>query len=619
MSGKNAFQLLRLEQDAGLNRRYTKEQVIAAYAAARTALEAAGNATYTEYAELLEAQRTLIGWNPDGTQPFVPDTNPRQVLSPQGAQEYYVQALQKAGDDGCVLPDSDERNAWKSFGKMVRILEELPLHIRQNSAITPLQIVVAGDENSGKSQAAQRIIGRELFAIKEGWCTKVPTKLTFHRSKHQHTITVALKGKKVGSGERFEREKGTVSLQRSAPFYRGMAAVVNQWVDEIVAEHGLRPGTEDGFPIEGIFHIDIWAPDVPELILVDLPGLVGVPAGYKRQTAADTARWLADPNSIAVTVWPLESPSYRSTALAPILMQQMTADSSTKRRHIGVITKSDFAAVLDHRNGFAPLRDLQDINKTCNERLLARMDGSHPDWTYDFKDYFSVGRTWIPMVNKGVMHPDLHPAGDIAYETTLLRCTNLPRAAATCGDKICPGAQDGGDVPEYGIRALHHQIDTIVEEQLRTYWKQRTLDNLDVYMHGLLKHGKRVYTTAFKWGELYNAICVKVNEVANVGDRLSKSFVAQLVREDIAQALATCVQSWNAAHASTQPRPEPCSEYAPAGGLLYGFEPNRLAAIKECSELNEILADQLTDRHHSWRPTQICRPHHQRCVRRKTC
>lgn len=95
----------------------------------------------------------------------------------------------------------DERNAWKSFAKMISVIEQLPAHIRKEceSDLKPIQIMIAGDESSGKSSLAQRIVGRELFAIKESICTKVPTKLMFKRSRHKHGLLVRLRNTATGA------------------------------------------------------------------------------------------------------------------------------------------------------------------------------------------------------------------------------------------------------------------------------------------------------------------------------------------------------------------------------------------------------------------------------------
>jgi len=605
-SAKDAFELLGLEQDDAYTQRYSQQQVQVACDGQRRRLQHAADNILTQ---LTEAETTLIGWpRQSGPQTDMKDREKPLTRAERtaDAQDDYVEALKRDTDGSAELKAGDERNAWRSYGKMVRVLESLPAHIRKKSNIKPLQIVVAGDESSGKSQAAQRIIGRELFEIKDEWCTKVPTKLCFHRSKHQHALKLSLTGTLISTGERVNETEYTypkTAVQRCSKFYHAMAAWVNQWFDKILRDNGLDPDLQDGngFPIDGEFTIEIWAPDVPDLILVDLPGLVNVPAAYAEQTRAHTAKWIRQPNSIVITIWPLDQNSLRAMVLGNIIQAQHEREGSFGRRHIGVMTKADFAAVKDHST-FQPLAHVPEVTKQMHARLLARLDGSHAD-AIEFRDWFADGRTWIPMVNKriidGIVHTDIHSVRDCFYEDNQLKCSGLLRAdAQTASGVACPGAKPGSDVPEYGIRALHAQIHTVVEQQLRTGWRTQALGNLDEYKRALKKHGKDVYSGIFNLEQLHTEICDKVREIAKKDRQQTRS---TRFSETIKVELAACARAWSAERGKLRDPSGDRRESADGGGSRQTLFQQPLTTadmlddVKICETLNKSLRRVLVD------------------------
>lgn len=607
---EDAFQILKLAQDAQWTRRYSADEVKGEYDAAVASLDPnAGD--YAEQREKMKhAETTLLGY--DRNSPLGAAASHRQgaggtAMPAQEAQAHYAEALVAAGTDGADFEDWDPRNAWKSFAKMVSIMDDLPEHVQKNCKIDPLQIVVAGDENVGKSQAAQRIIGRQLFAIKNGWCTKVPTKLTFHRSKHQHTMEVKLKGTLIKTGAPITKVKGTVGIQRLTSFYTAMASVVNQWVVEILAEEGLTPPAgqvEDKFPIKGEFCIDIWAPDVPEMILVDLPGLVGMPAGYKVQTAQHAVDYMCDPNTILISVWSSAADALRATKLGEIVDTQFPLNPRLKSRHIAIMTKVDGAAVLLPQNlggteTFLANPNCHQMIRDNNERLLERMNGTHSDWTDGFVQYFGAGRTWIPMMNKRpfVEAGMLNPLADLTVEDRHLNMCNLPHNA---GVPNLPGAvpQTPG-VPKYGIRALHQQIDQIVDEQLRSSWKARTLAALEGYKGQLEDYRDSVYSQDYSVAELYDEICKKLRQVVTSTQPSPapqpfranyQSFrVARVQR--VESDVLTMLDSENGVFAV-------CNGYwCTCRNLLSGppgEADNNVENAKKCSDMNDQIAGQLT-------------------------
>lgn len=198
---KDAFEILGL--DINVAPAYTKSDIRGAMTSVIDAHPGTTERNKEMQTLATAAYGTLTGY--DYSHPLFSVGGPAPAVDAKWAQEEYKKALARsdaADADGGVdaMQPHDERNAWKSFAKMISVIEQLPAHIRKEckSDLKPIQIMIAGDESSGKSSLAQRIVGRELFAIKESICTKVPTKLMFKRSRHQHGLLVRLRNTATG-------------------------------------------------------------------------------------------------------------------------------------------------------------------------------------------------------------------------------------------------------------------------------------------------------------------------------------------------------------------------------------------------------------------------------------
>ena len=92
--------------------------------------------------QLTEAETTLIGWPRGGTPPPTSSKNEGYLLSTAEAQDDYVEALKRDTDGSAEQKAGDEKKAWRSYGKMVRVLESPPAHIRKKAISgRPLQSV----------------------------------------------------------------------------------------------------------------------------------------------------------------------------------------------------------------------------------------------------------------------------------------------------------------------------------------------------------------------------------------------------------------------------------------------------------------------------------------------
>ena len=462
----NAFKVLRIEPEASTLRLRPKG-VPAALIEQQAAALLLTHADSSSMCRMIkEAKSTLTGNGGIHPSPYVKaGSDSPETMTIFKSQKEYIKACKAATVGSAAargLPPWDERNGWKDLGTITDLLDSLDKTMRKQCPLNPIQIVLAGDENSGKSQLAQRIVGRELFAIKDGFCTKVPTKIIFKRRKHLHSAVLRFV-EHNSDGEEVQPKASSVSqikdgpvpIERSPQFYYGL----QQKIDSIVAHYG---GGEQ-FPLDGEFVIELSAPDVPNLVLIDLPGLVSMPEGFRRQTTAVTRMYFEQENSIIISVWSAAQETLRATRLARVLSDVIATTPTLASRHIAVLVKADDAS---SRGG--------DTDK--KRRLLDRLRGSHSDWTAGIGRFFSGGsNVWIPFVSKGPHHPYVSPKLDLDHEDAKLREAGLRDAE-----------QDAASTtPKYGLRAFHHQLNDCINRHVLVRWMPRYVATIDRYAQTL--------------------------------------------------------------------------------------------------------------------------------------
>src|SRR5687767_194171 len=121
------------------------------------------------------------------------------------------------------------------------------------------QIVVVGDQSSGKSSVLEAI-SRVRFPVKGGLCTRFATELVL-RTAAQTTVDISI-----------ERRSDDLSTTLGEDKLKSLHK--KEDIPEIVEEAKKRMGIDGSSKIfsPDVLRIKIFAPDVPNLTLVDLPG-----------------------------------------------------------------------------------------------------------------------------------------------------------------------------------------------------------------------------------------------------------------------------------------------------------------------------------------------------------
>eukprot|EP00310_Coccolithus_braarudii_P008123 CAMPEP_0183378342 /NCGR_PEP_ID=MMETSP0164_2-20130417/124860_1 /TAXON_ID=221442 /ORGANISM="Coccolithus pelagicus ssp braarudi, Strain PLY182g" /LENGTH=701 /DNA_ID=CAMNT_0025555895 /DNA_START=141 /DNA_END=2246 /DNA_ORIENTATION=+ len=185
-----------------------------------------------------------------------------------------------------------------SYGRVLEAMKKLPQGLSQQLP----RIVVVGQESAGKSSVLERIAMRAAFPRAEGFCTRMPIRMKMMHRPHENRITVRCKHSADGqtvvlNGEPAERPFDLTGDARDVP-HEFVAQVIQTFIEQIHGHDASPNSVLTDIEIE----IEIRACNVPDLELVDLPGLVSMPPDVQRQTLELTRNYLRRPNTLVLCV-----------------------------------------------------------------------------------------------------------------------------------------------------------------------------------------------------------------------------------------------------------------------------------------------------------------------------
>ncbi len=125
------------------------------------------------------------------------------------------------------------------------------------------QIIVCGDQSSGKSSVLEAISGVS-FPIKSNLCTRFPIELVLRKTSHI-SVTVSI----VPYHSRSESEQISLSgFHEKLDGFDGLSTLIeNAKAAMAISTHG-KAFSKD------LLRVEVSGPDRPHLTIVDLPGLI---------------------------------------------------------------------------------------------------------------------------------------------------------------------------------------------------------------------------------------------------------------------------------------------------------------------------------------------------------
>ncbi|CAH0057948.1 unnamed protein product [Clonostachys solani] len=261
------------------------------------------------------------------------------------------------------------------------------------------QIIVCGDQSSGKSSVLEAISGVS-FPIKSTICTRFPTELVLRKSTHEGVELRII-----------PHESRTDSQKESLYKFNGKLNDFSDLPELIEAARCSMAMLTPGMSFSrDILRVEIHGQDRPHLTMVDLPGLIH--SETKTQSAEDVSlikevvrSYMKEPRTIILAV---VSAKYEFSN--QIILRLAREADPRGHRTMGVITKPDtLLEGSESESKFLTLAKNQDIEFRLGWHVLRNADSERGPSTLEQRDnkeayFFSSGR-WVelPSSSRGIV------------------------------------------------------------------------------------------------------------------------------------------------------------------------------------------------------------------------
>ncbi|KAJ5471918.1 hypothetical protein N7539_008487 [Penicillium diatomitis] len=238
------------------------------------------------------------------------------------------------------------------------------------------QIIVCGDQSSGKSSVLEAISGVG-FPVKSNLCTRFPTELVLR--KHTH---VGVRVSIVPHHSRSDFEQRSLSdFCEQLDSFEGLPILIEKAKGAMgITTHGKAFSND-------LLRIEVSGPDRPHLTIVDLPGLIH--SETKQQSARDVQlvqdvvqSYMKEPRSVILAVV-----SAKNDFANQIVLKLAREADPFGKRTLGIITKPDtLAAGSESEAMFVSLAKNLDVEFRLGWHVLKNMDMDKGQWTLEQRD-----------------------------------------------------------------------------------------------------------------------------------------------------------------------------------------------------------------------------------------
>lgn len=248
------------------------------------------------------------------------------------------------------------------------------------------QIIVCGDQSSGKSSVLEAISGVS-FPVKSGLCTRFPTELILRTAPNTSVKVSIIPHQPLGKNEKdslSDFHEKLDSLQELPDLIESAKAVM-----------GIK--TLGKAFSNDLLRIEISGPDRPHLTIVDLPGLIH--SETKNQSASDVALitsivqgYMAKQRSIILAVI-----SAKNDYANQVVLKLARDTDPGGMRTLGVITKPDtLVPGSSSEKTYISLAQNMDVEFRLGWHVLRNRDSDADSWTQAQRDanektFFSQG------------------------------------------------------------------------------------------------------------------------------------------------------------------------------------------------------------------------------------
>ena len=233
------------------------------------------------------------------------------------------------------------------------------------------QIIVCGDQSSGKSSVLEAISGVS-FPVKSNLSTRFPTELVLRKTP-QMGVSVSI----VPHQARTESER--LALSSFHEKLEGFEELPNL-IENAKAAMGIS--THGKAFSKDLLRVEVSGPDRPHLTIVDLPGLIH--SETKQQSASDVElvqdvvqSYMKESRSIILAVV-----SAKNDYANQIVLKLARAADKKGNRTLGVITKPDtLIASSESEAMYVSLATNQDVEFRLGWHVLKNMDSETGEWS----------------------------------------------------------------------------------------------------------------------------------------------------------------------------------------------------------------------------------------------
>ncbi|KAF3037602.1 hypothetical protein E8E12_000726 [Didymella heteroderae] len=238
------------------------------------------------------------------------------------------------------------------------------------------QIIVCGDQSSGKSSVLEAISGVS-FPVKGNLCTRFPTELVLRKTPHVG-VSVSI----VPDHSHNEAERASLSnFRETLDDFHALPNLID------TAKRAMAIGSFGRAFSKDLLRIEVSGPDRPHLTIVDLPGLIH--SETKQQSAADVElvqdvvkAYMEEPRSIILAVV-----SAKNDYANQIVLKLARAADKKGTRTLGVITKPDtLIPGSDSEMMYVSLAQNLDVEFRLGWHVLKNMDSETGAWSLPKRD-----------------------------------------------------------------------------------------------------------------------------------------------------------------------------------------------------------------------------------------
>ncbi|KAL5406974.1 hypothetical protein PMIN04_011853 [Paraphaeosphaeria minitans] len=267
-----------------------------------------------------------------------------------------------------------------------------------DSYVSLPQIIVCGDQSSGKSSVLEAISGVS-FPVKSNLCTRFPTELVLRKTSE---IRVGISIVPDASQSDCEA-RAPSSLHEKLNSFEELPQLIEK------AQEAMAISTVGKAFSKDRLRIEISGPDRPHLTIVDLPGLIH--SETRQQSASDielvqdvVRSYMKEPRSIILAVI-----SAKNDYANQIVLKLARAADKKGDRTLGIVTKPDtLVPGSTSERAFVSLARNQDVDLRLGWHVLRNLDtdvgrGSLGLRDTEEKEFFSEG-VWntLPRASLGV-------------------------------------------------------------------------------------------------------------------------------------------------------------------------------------------------------------------------